>query len=63
AVLVGGMAAVAGELRDGAALRWALGDSGTAVLRSVLGPEYGSLLPLLLSALVLVALSRLRRRR
>jgi SSS family solute:Na+ symporter len=54
AVLVGGGVALMAEMRNGDALRWALGQRGIDGLSRVLGSEYGSLLPVLLSLLVLV---------
>ena len=55
AVIIGGGTAVLAEIRGGAALRWLLGDGGSEVLLSMLGAEYGSLLPILLSFCVLLA--------
>ena len=52
AVIIGGGTALLAEIRGGAALRWLLGDGGSEVLSSMLGPEYGSLLPILLSELL-----------
>ena len=61
AVVGGGSTAVAGEVAGGEVLRWALGEGGVEVLGAVLGPEFGSLLPLLVSALILLGGSRLFR--
>ncbi|MGD2070705.1 MAG: sodium:solute symporter family protein [Gemmatimonadota bacterium] len=63
-VLLGGGAAVLAGLSDGAALRGLLGPGGTALVEGVLGPEYGSLLAILVSLVVLLGIgpiSRLRR--
>jgi SSS family solute:Na+ symporter len=57
-VILGGAVAILGEVRDGALLRALLGESGTASLAAVLGPEYGSLLAVAVSAAVLVVGSR-----
>jgi len=61
AVVAGGGAAVLGEFRQGALLRAAVGDGGARVLETLLGPAYGSLLPLVLSAGLLFVVSRLDR--
>jgi len=63
AVLVGGGTAILGELGDGAGLRAILGPDGTTVLSRVLGPEFASILPLVLSAAVLVLTRRRGRPR
>lgn len=55
AVIIGGGTAVLAGIRGGAALRWLLGDGGSEAMASLLGPEYGSLLPILLSFCVLLA--------
>ena len=57
AVVVGGGLAVLGEFREGALLRVVLGEGGIGFLETALGPEYGSILPVFLSALVLFLLS------
>jgi len=54
AVIIGGASAVLAEVRGGAALGWLVGESGREWLAALLGPEYGSLLPILLSLLVLL---------
>ena len=59
AVAVGGAVAVIGEGRDGAFLRAVMGERGTGVLETILGPEYGSILPVLLSAITLFGVSRI----
>lgn len=63
-VVLGGGTAVLGEVGDGAVLEGLLGRGGTAFLGRVLGPEYGSLLAVLVSLVVLLGLgpvTRLRR--
>ena len=57
AVVVGGVVAVMGEFREGAVLDGVLGSGGTRLVGTILGPEYGSILPVLLSAVVLFVLS------
>ena len=59
AVVVGGGAAVFGEAREGALFQAVMGDRGTGALETVLGPEYGSIFPVLLSAITLFGLSRI----
>lgn len=61
AVLAGGATALLGGVRDGAGLHALLGDAGTGFLAATLGPEYGAIFPLVLSALVLAG-GRIRRR-
>ena len=63
AVVVGGGMAVLGEFQEGALLRRVLGEGGTGFLETALGREYGSILPVLLSALVLFLLSWMSPRR
>jgi hypothetical protein len=58
-VILGGSTAVLGELKDGALLMKITGEAGADFLESVLGPEYGSLLPLLVSGSALFLVSRL----
>jgi SSS family solute:Na+ symporter len=59
AVIVGGSTAILGEMRDGAVMRAALGTGGDSLLESVLGPLYPSILPVVLSVLVLIVVSKL----
>jgi len=63
AVLVGGGLAVLGEVREGAGLRFVLGESGMAALERALGQEALAILPLILSGAVLLLLSRASRRK
>ena len=62
AVLAGGATAILGEVGNGRMLSAMVGESGSAFLASVLGPRFGSLLPLVVSVLILVLVSRLGRR-
>jgi SSS family solute:Na+ symporter len=57
AVVLGGGLAALGEARDGALLRAILGESGTGSLERALGPEYTSVLPLVVSAAALLLVS------
>lgn len=62
AVMLGGATAVLGEFRDGAVLMKIAGEGGGRFLGSVLGPEYGSILPLLVSGFALIGGSWLSKR-
>ena len=57
AVVLGGATAILGEVRGGVLLQRLIGEGGIGVLEAVLGPEYGSILPLLVSALSLLGVS------
>jgi len=54
AIALGGTTAFLGGFREGALLEGLLGPGGVDLLSSLLGPEFGSLLPLVLSALALL---------
>ncbi len=54
AVVFGGGLAVLGEAGGGSVIRALLGETGSRILEEMLGPGYRSLLPLLVSALVLL---------
>jgi SSS family solute:Na+ symporter len=57
AVIGGGTAAILGEIHDGALITAALGTRGVAIMLKLLGPHYLSLLPILVSAIVMFAVS------
>jgi SSS family solute:Na+ symporter len=59
AVIVGGGSALIGVIRDGSIMRSLLGTSGSAFFERVLGPGYPNILPILLSVITLVGVSRL----
>ena len=61
AIVIGGTVAIAGKLYKGILLKSLLTSQGQIFLKSILGPKYLSLLPILLSALTIVGLSILRR--
>jgi SSS family solute:Na+ symporter len=61
-VLLGGSLAFLGGFRNGAGLGWVMGESGSRWLEAVLGPEYGSILPLVVSVAVLLGVGRMKRR-
>jgi len=62
AVALGGATALLGGVRDGAGLDFLLGGVGRGVLAKFLGPEYSGILPLVVSAMVLLGSGRLRSR-
>ena len=57
AVIVGGAAAVVGEIQDGAFLSLVLGDQVTALLAKALGAGYRGTLPIILSLIVMMTVS------
>jgi SSS family solute:Na+ symporter len=61
AVVVGGSVALLGGMRQGIMLRALLGDSGDALCARLLGSEYESILPIVLSVLVMLTVSALDR--
>jgi SSS family solute:Na+ symporter len=61
AVVLGGGTALLGGIRDGALLRALVGEGAESFLQRILGPEFPSLLPLLVSGAALLGISRLRR--
>lgn len=61
AIIVGGFSALLGKVYGGAALKAILTPSGQSFLKTVLGPQYLSLLPILLSLVVMLGVSLLTR--
>jgi hypothetical protein len=61
AVIIGGSTAILGKIKGGAVMKLALTDNGQAIMETVLGPQYLSILPIILSALILLGVSRIRR--
>ena len=57
AVVVGGTAAIVGEIQDGAFLSLVLGDEVTTLLANALGPGYRGILPIILSLIVMITVS------
>ena len=53
--------AILGAVRDGELLGSLIGAAGDSVLQQILGPRYPSILPVVLSILVLLFVSRLSR--
>ena len=51
--------AIIGGVRDGALIRELLGEGILEFIQGTLGPEYAAILPLIVSALTLVLVSRL----
>ncbi|MBU8932864.1 MAG: sodium:solute symporter family protein [candidate division Zixibacteria bacterium] len=62
AVTAGGASAILGKVNDGIAIKALLTESGMEILATILGPKALSILPLFLSAFVLITVSRLSRR-
>ena len=62
AVIVGGSTAIMGKVQDGWVLKMLLTSHGRHWLQMILGPQYPSLLPIVLSVLILVGVSRLPSR-
>jgi SSS family solute:Na+ symporter len=62
AVVLGGGSAILGKLKGGALMKGILTSHGQAFLQMVLGTHYLSILPIVLSLLVIVGVSRITRR-
>ena len=60
AVVLGGSTAVLGGVRDGELMTGVIGRGGTEFLTSIFGPGYGSILPLVVSAISLLLIRRER---
>ncbi len=58
AVVLGGFTALLGEVRGGVLLQALVGEGGAGVLEALFGPQYGSILPLVVSACALFGISR-----
>ncbi len=58
AIVLGGTTAVLGEVRDGALMQALVGERVVEFLHSSLGPEHAAILPLIVSALTLIFVSR-----
>jgi SSS family solute:Na+ symporter len=63
AVVVGGGAALLGAVGEGTLWSTILGEGGRRLLERGLGPEYGSVFPVILSGLVLLVVSRVGKAR
>jgi len=61
AVIIGGGTAIAGKVSGGLAMKTLLTGHGQVFLRKVLGPQYMSIFPILLSVSVLLLISRINR--
>jgi SSS family solute:Na+ symporter len=57
AVIVGGTVAILGEIQNGAFLSIVIGEEATALLAKALGPGYRGILPIILSLIVMMAVS------
>ncbi|MBW1741139.1 MAG: sodium:solute symporter family protein [Deltaproteobacteria bacterium] len=61
AIVVGGSAAILGKIHGGTLVKAVLTSEGDAFLRHVLGPQYLSILPIILSLVAMVGVSRITR--
>jgi SSS family solute:Na+ symporter len=59
AIALGGATALAFEVGNGAVARFIVGGRGVVALEAVLGPEYGAILPLVVSVAVLLGVGRI----
>jgi len=58
AIVVGGSTAILGKIRGGIFLKGVLTSNGETLLQHLLGPQYLSILPIILSLVVMVVVSR-----
>jgi len=61
AIVVGGGTAILGKIHGGAPMKAIFTRNGEAFLHLVLGPQYLSILPIVLSLVVMVGVSRMTR--
>jgi SSS family solute:Na+ symporter len=61
AIVVGGTTAILGKIHGGALMKAVLTSGGEALLQHLLGPQYLSILPIVLSLVVMVGVSWIRR--
>ena len=61
AIVVGGSAAILGKIHGGAPMKAILTEGGAAFLQGVMGPHYLSILPIILSLVIMVGVSRMTR--
>jgi len=61
AIMVGGTAAILGKIHEGALVKGILTGGGDAFLQHLLGPQYLSILPIILCLVVMVGVSRISR--
>jgi len=61
AIVVGGTAAILGKIHEGALVKGILTGGGDAFLQYLLGPQYLSILPIILCLVVMVGVSRISR--
>jgi hypothetical protein len=59
--MVGGTAAILGKIHEGALVKGILTGGGDAFLQYLLGPQYLSILPIILCLVVMVGVSRISR--
>jgi SSS family solute:Na+ symporter len=61
AIVVGGGTAILGKIHGGAPMKAILTKSGAALIRLLIGPQYLSILPIILCLVVMVGVSRMTR--
>jgi SSS family solute:Na+ symporter len=61
AIVVGGGAAILGKIQGGTIIKAVLTDRGSAFVQGVLGPQYLSILPIVLSLVVMTGVSRIKQ--
>jgi SSS family solute:Na+ symporter len=61
AIVVGGTAAILGKVHGGVLVKGIVTSGGAAFLQQLLGPQYLSILPIILSLVVMVGVSRISR--
>ena len=61
AIVVGGGAAILGKIQGGTIIKALLTDRGSAFVQGVLGPQYLSILPIVLSLVVMTGVSRIKQ--
>jgi len=61
AILVGGTAAILGKIHGGTLVKAVLASGGEAFMKFILGPQYLSILPIILSLVAMVGVSRITR--
>jgi SSS family solute:Na+ symporter len=61
AIVVGGSAAILGKIHGGTVMKGFLTSGGADLLRHLLGPQYLSILPIILSLIVMLGVSWIRR--
>ena len=61
AIVVGGSTAILGKIHEGAPMKAILTEGGAAFLQGAMGAHYLSILPIILSLVIMVGVSRMTR--